>query len=135
MSNNNTSNNNWNNFLTDLDDNKFTFQQAVNNLDSFFIKVYKYYAEKGYYSIILSRIINMITLAFTIIFSSFLVLCVDWTELAKCTKDDYICDHIIGLKSSTIESPNFLQLIIIISFIVFTLYWLWNLYSFFLYFT
>ncbi|KAI9137845.1 APG9-domain-containing protein [Paraphysoderma sedebokerense] len=55
----------------------------VRNLDKFLDNVYQYYNGKGMYSILLKRCLNLITVAFVIIFSTFLLGCVDHTKLSS----------------------------------------------------
>ncbi|KAF8985593.1 autophagy protein atg9 [Entomortierella lignicola] len=53
----------------------------VENLDSFLAKVYDYYVGKGMYTILLERCLNLLTFAFVIGFSTFLIGCVDYPRL------------------------------------------------------
>ncbi|CAO3682827.1 unnamed protein product [Rhizopus stolonifer] len=43
----------------------------VENMDSFFQRVYEYYQGKGMYCILLARLLNLLTLVFMIVFSTF----------------------------------------------------------------
>jgi autophagy-related protein 9 len=58
----------------------------VQNLDTFLGEVYTYFCEKGMYSMILSRILNLITFAFVIGFMTFLSSCIDWSSLQNSKK-------------------------------------------------
>ncbi|KAI5806382.1 autophagy protein Apg9-domain-containing protein [Geopyxis carbonaria] len=53
----------------------------VENLDNFLHDVYIYFTGKGMYNILLSRILNLLTLVFVIVFSSFLGLCIDYGKI------------------------------------------------------
>ncbi|KAF9186587.1 autophagy protein atg9 [Haplosporangium sp. Z 767] len=53
----------------------------VENLDNFLAKVYDYYVGKGMYTILLERCLNLLTFAFVIGFSTFLIGCVDYPRL------------------------------------------------------
>lgn len=53
----------------------------VSNLDNFLQDAYQYYYGKGIYNILLSRLLNMLTLVFVIIFSTFLGFCVDYKAI------------------------------------------------------
>ncbi|KAF9985052.1 autophagy protein atg9 [Mortierella antarctica] len=53
----------------------------VENLDNFLAKVYDYYVGKGMYTILLERCLNLLTFAFVIGFSTFLIGCVDYPKL------------------------------------------------------
>ncbi|KAF8250229.1 APG9-domain-containing protein [Wilcoxina mikolae CBS 423.85] len=50
----------------------------VENLDNFLQDVYLYYVGKGIYNILLTRLLNLLTLVFVVAFSSFLGFCVDY---------------------------------------------------------
>ncbi|MCJ1445757.1 MAG: autophagy protein atg9 [Stictis urceolatum] len=64
----------------------------VQNLDVFLQNVYEYYCEKGIYSIMLSRIINLLIFAFVVGFSTFLTACIDYSKLrdSKKMSDIYV---------------------------------------------
>jgi hypothetical protein len=63
---------------------------AVSNLDVFFGNMYNYYHSRGLTTIVTSGLSNIITLAFTVIFSTFLFSFVKWTKLWKC-RDEESC--------------------------------------------
>ncbi len=58
---------------------------SINNLDSFFEQVYHYHNMKGFWSIVVTWISNIINVAFTIAFSVFLVGCVNWSFVLSCS--------------------------------------------------
>ncbi|KAK9457674.1 autophagy protein Apg9-domain-containing protein [Dipodascopsis uninucleata] len=58
----------------------------VENLDNFLQEVYEYYMGNGIYSIIISRAINLATLAFVVGFSTYLTACIDYSLIRKSTK-------------------------------------------------
>ncbi|CEH18767.1 apg9-domain-containing protein [Ceraceosorus bombacis] len=53
----------------------------VDDLDAFLCEVYDYYTGKGIYAIALSRILNLLTVAFVLGFSIFLTRCVDYHSI------------------------------------------------------
>ncbi|KAI9593047.1 autophagy protein Apg9-domain-containing protein [Syncephalis fuscata] len=53
----------------------------VDNLDTFFARVYAYYQGKGVYCILLNRLLSLLMLAFVIIFTTFLVGCINYGKL------------------------------------------------------
>ncbi|KAK9704888.1 hypothetical protein RND81_07G018000 [Saponaria officinalis] len=63
--------------------------EPIADLDLFFEKLYSYYCEKGLWCIIVKWIVELLSLAFTICFSGFFLLYVDWDGLrnAKCGID------------------------------------------------
>lgn len=62
---------------------------AVTDLDDFFQRVYQYYCDKGFWCIVTQWLCELVSLGFTIGFSGFLVLFVNWPGLlnAKCGID------------------------------------------------
>ncbi|KAG0341864.1 autophagy protein atg9 [Podila horticola] len=76
----------------------------VENLDNFLAKVYDYYVGKGMYTILLERCLNLVTFAFVIGFSTFLVGCVDYPRLRHSKHLDEVlipqCFH--KLSSATV---------------------------------
>jgi hypothetical protein len=103
---------------------------SIANLDVFFARVYNYYIEKGFTAMILGRITNLITLAFTISFSSFLLLYIRWHLIFTCSSSQE-CENFI--RSDVLEElkrPSAGQALVIIYFSIFSIYWLWNLLSF-----
>nr|XP_016484338.1 PREDICTED: autophagy-related protein 9-like isoform X2 [Nicotiana tabacum] len=63
--------------------------EPIADLDLFFERLYNYYCEKGLWCIIIKWIFELLSLAFTICFSGFFLLYVDWNGLrnAKCGMD------------------------------------------------
>ncbi|XP_057513286.1 autophagy-related protein 9 isoform X1 [Actinidia eriantha] len=63
--------------------------EPIADLDLFFERLYSYYCEKGLWCIIIKWIVELLSLAFTICFSGFVLLYVDWNGLrnAKCGMD------------------------------------------------
>lgn len=61
----------------------------IDDLDLFVERLYSYYCQKGLWCIIIKWIVELLTLAFTICFSGFFLLFVDWNGLrnAKCGMD------------------------------------------------
>ncbi|KAG8486863.1 hypothetical protein CXB51_020372 [Gossypium anomalum] len=63
--------------------------EAIADLDLFFERLYSYYCEKGLWCIIIKWIVELLSVGFTICFSGFFLLFVDWNGLhnAKCGMD------------------------------------------------
>ncbi|SPQ98270.1 unnamed protein product (mitochondrion) [Plasmodiophora brassicae] len=100
---------------------------AVQNLDTFFQKISR--RPWGFWRMTLSRIVSLLTLSFTILFSTFLLLYVDWNEVLNChTRRS--CAKIIGIRQDALKNVSFGDAVVIAYFVVFSLYWLWNLTSF-----
>jgi autophagy-related protein 9 len=102
---------------------------AVSNLDAFFSKVYNYYLEEGFWCIVVGRITNLVTLGFTVCFSTFLLLFVDWPALIHCSSVAS-CANVQVVRSNVFEHTNVAEGIIIAYFLIFSMYWFWNLVSF-----
>ena len=69
---------------------------GINNLDKFFLTLYSYYLEKGFWPMVASRTSDIIIIAFTMFFSTFLFLFVNWSEVLKCTTEE-ACKNVTKL--------------------------------------
>ncbi|KAK3250079.1 autophagy protein atg9 [Cymbomonas tetramitiformis] len=101
----------------------------IQNLDSFLTRVYKYYEEKGLYCILTSRILNLLTLGFTISFSGFLLLYVDWQAARSGCEVEDDCDFInLAIYTDPANQLTAKYLTMVITYlIIFSLYWVWNI--------
>uniref|UniRef100_A0A1D1YB28 Autophagy-related protein 9 n=1 Tax=Anthurium amnicola TaxID=1678845 RepID=A0A1D1YB28_9ARAE len=63
--------------------------EPIADLDLFFERLYGYYCEKGLWCIIVKWVVELLSLGFTLCFSGFFLLFVDWKGLrnAKCGMD------------------------------------------------
>ncbi|XP_078444182.1 autophagy 9 (APG9) [Wolffia australiana] len=63
--------------------------EPIADLDLFFWRIYNYYCEKGLWCIIVKWVVELLSLGFTLCFSGFFLLFVDWGGLrnAKCGMD------------------------------------------------
>ncbi|ERM94913.1 autophagy-related protein 9 [Amborella trichopoda] len=57
--------------------------EPIADLDLFFERLYNYYCEKGLWCIITKWIVELLSVGFTIFFSGFFLLYVDWHSLSK----------------------------------------------------
>lgn len=102
----------------------------IQNLDQWFTSLYTYFKEKGFACIVTSRVVNLLTLGFTIFFSGFLLLYVDWKYLrTACAENGSQCDI---LRDSTYSSPlrhrgALTNLVVVMYLILFSTYWTWSL--------
>lgn len=53
----------------------------IENLDEFFIRIYEYHRNNGFVCILLNEIFELIQFVFVVLFTSFLLLCVDYDTL------------------------------------------------------
>lgn len=58
----------------------------IENLDNFLMDIYSFFLGNGMYAIILTRILNMLTLLFVIGFSTYLGSCIDYSTLSESHK-------------------------------------------------
>ncbi|KAL9102522.1 MAG: hypothetical protein Q9163_002331 [Psora crenata] len=62
----------------------------VDNLDRFLNEVYDYYIGHGIWSILLNRVVKLLTLAFVVAFTTFLTCCVDYKLIPQSKTMDQI---------------------------------------------
>ena len=99
---------------------------SIGNLDEFFLNVYDYHSQKGYWPIIFNRISNILTIAFTIGFSVFLVLFVNWNGVINCGQSDK-CSNVKLIVSNPFNNSSFwLSFIVMTYSIVFFIYLIWH---------
>lgn len=89
--------------------------------------MYGYFHEKGTQCILLSRIIGLLMLGFTICFPVFLFAFVNLDGLLNDCYDDATCNAIQLLHPFTQVRPS---PFLVLYFCVFSLYWLWTLLDF-----
>ncbi len=113
---------------------------AITDLDRFFERVYQYYCDKGFWCIVTQWLVELLTLGFTISFSGFLLLFVNWPGLlnAKCGIDaidegnTHNCDLAKeALHKHPLTPFTFLKGIICIYLILFSMYWVFCFVRFF----
>ncbi|KIX00736.1 uncharacterized protein Z518_09801 [Rhinocladiella mackenziei CBS 650.93] len=77
----------WGNLASADPKEKAMFRWAnVTDLDNFLLEVYTYYLCHGFWSILLVRLFNLITVAFVVGFSLFLTQCIDYRQIRGSTK-------------------------------------------------
>jgi len=93
-------------------------------VDEFLGQVYGYFRDKGHARGIALRIMHLITLYFTLIFSSFVLLSVNWRHLFNCpAKTCTIIDPSAFIQAW--RRPNFGAVCIILYAILFLVYCIW----------
>eukprot|EP01018_Ginkgo_biloba_P034498 Gb_31273 [translate_table: standard] len=111
----------------------------IPDLDRFFERLYNYYCEKGLWCIVTQWIVELLSLGFTICFSGFFLLFVDWHGLrtAKCGLDavesgSKPCDL---AKEALYRHPlrpfTFFRGIVVVYLGIFSLYWIFCFLRFF----
>ena len=86
--------------------------------DQFFKLLYKYHQGSGFFCILLTEIFYLLTVLFTITFSTFLMTCVDWTSLHLGDKNN-LYDAIYPMCRPDGGRNGFVTF----AFTVFTIYW------------
>ncbi|ORX93600.1 APG9-domain-containing protein [Basidiobolus meristosporus CBS 931.73] len=89
----------------------------IDNLDVFFERVYSYYTGKGIYCILLSRVLNLLSFAFIIGFTLFIVDCVDYSKIQP---DGHLSDIVIPQCITRLSGVSALFTII------FFVFWIWQ---------
>ncbi|RDY01180.1 Autophagy-related protein 9, partial [Mucuna pruriens] len=113
--------------------------EPIADLDLFFERLYSYYCEKGLCCIIIKWIVELLSLGFTICFSGFFLLFVDWNGLrnAKCGMDAVEsgmkpCDLVKEALHEHPLTPLTLSKAIIVGYLViFSIYWIFCFLRFF----
>lgn len=106
--------------------------EPIDDLDLFFERIYTYYCEKGLWCIIIKWIFELLSLGFTICFSGFFLLYVDWNGLrnAKCGMDAVEsgikpCDLAKEALHKHPLTPFTLSKAVIIGYLgIFSIYWI-----------
>ncbi|CAD7695522.1 unnamed protein product [Ostreobium quekettii] len=103
--------------------------EAHSNLDSFFTRIYRYWQGKGFYTIILREILNLIALLFTVAFSGLLLLFLDWGALSSPCTEEESCDVVdVIIKHNPMVGASPLMVGLKLLYLaIFSLYWLWTL--------
>lgn len=82
----------------------------------------------GYWSIIYSKISNLVIIAFTISFSVLLVGFVDWESVISCGNHDQ-CKNVQLIKNNIVQNRAFGSIVVIYT-MVFVVYFLWHFANF-----
>ncbi|XP_075482242.1 autophagy-related protein 9-like [Primulina tabacum] len=111
----------------------------IDDLDLFFERIYSYYCDKGLWCIIIKWIFELLSLGFTICFSGFFLLYVDWNGLrnAKCGMDAVEsgikpCDlSVEALYKHPLTPFTFSKAVILGYLGIFSVYWIFCFLRFF----
>ncbi|WOG87182.1 hypothetical protein DCAR_0206405 [Daucus carota subsp. sativus] len=113
--------------------------EPISDLDLFFERLYSYYCEKGLLCIVIKWIVELLSLGFTICFSGFFLLYVDWNGLrnAKCGMDAVEsgikpCDLAKEALHEHPLTPFTLSKAVIVGYLgIFSIYWIFCFLRFF----
>ena len=91
--------------------------------------VRRYWQGKGFYTIILREVLNLVALLFTVAFSGFLLLFVNWGKLdsKRITEDRVDIIHIVIKPHPLQGEPLIWSSLKLIYLVIFSLYWVWTL--------
>ena len=116
-----------------LHDNNITTRNTppIPDLDVFLRTCYLYYTNNGFICCILNKCSSLIILLFTIIFSTFLLLFIDWSALLSCRNEQQCTDsNVIMHNIFDVSTISLYQGITIIYFILLCTYWVYKLLQF-----
>jgi autophagy-related protein 9 len=107
----------------------------VENLDNYLQEVYMYFLDHGFWSIILRRALNLLTLSFIIGFSYFLGACIDYSSLRGSTQMSEILIPRCASKMGTVANVllwciTFLWITKVFQYII-EIKRLWNMHEFY----
>ena len=113
-----------------------TLSLSIPDLDTFFTAAYQHWKEGGLRGVIGGRLVSLAVLGFSVLFSSFLLLCVDWDAVVRCSNQQTALDAQMRCESVSVvtwrhlDNPNALTYVVGLYFALFSLYWLSHLVSF-----
>lgn len=89
--------------------------------------MYTYHYQKGIVPIVLTQVCSIVTLAFTVSFSSFLIAFVNWSDLLSCDSE-MTCENFEEyIVKNPFRIPSFHGFVSMLYIILFGLFWLWSL--------
>jgi autophagy-related protein 9 len=96
-------------------------------VDKFFTDMYQYYVAKGIGAVVLSEFCAVLTLAFTVCFSAFLLAFVDWNGLLQCHDEDTCQDVNSSLVANPFHNtPTMFTFFVFTYFVIFAGIWLYK---------
>ena len=108
-----------------------TLSLSIPDLDTFFTRVYDHWREGGLRGVLGGRVVSLLVLAFSVAFSSSLLLFLDWDAIVQCSRgNERVCESESVLTTRHVDSPNQLTYVVALYFALFALYWLSHLLSF-----
>ena len=108
-----------------LEDLKVSFITPTHrHLDFFLGRVYQYHLSRGYIPLLATRITSLLSIGFTLLFSTFLITFVNWNNLIDCAYDRGVCSQLSIWRSMSEILHSSSIVFISVYFILFSLYWL-----------
>lgn len=103
---------------------------GVRNLDEFYARMYAFYKGQGMWCILASKITNLVTVGFTVIFSTFFISFVDWHLLLTCHDESSCKPFDAYVTQRPLLNPVGMDYFVFGFDAVLALYWLWSFISF-----
>ena len=103
---------------------------GVRNLDEFYARMYAFYKGQGMWCILASKITNLVTVGFTVIFSTFFISFVDWHLLLTCHDESSCKPFNDYVTQRPLLNPVGMDYFVFGFDAVLALYWLWSFISF-----
>ena len=104
--------------------------EAITDLDSFFTRIYTYYHERGLRCILASRVISLLTLAFTIMLVFFIVEFLNIDDIIYACQSEQTCQEVSLIRTDWLHHSISSPFAVVYYYLLFTLYWLWMLLHF-----
>eukprot|EP01039_Chlorochromonas_danica_P004357 gene4357-4778_t len=99
----------------------------VKNLDGFYHNMYDLYASKGLAAILLSESCALLSLAFTIFFSVYLIAFLNWSALLACTDEESCVNANLSLSRNPFRtSPTWFTLVVAVYVILAAALWVYQ---------
>jgi autophagy-related protein 9 len=100
---------------------------VIQDLDKFLKTMYEYYANKGLGVILLSEICSILSLGFTVFFTTFLIGIFNWSALYDCY-DEMSCTALSSylLTNPFHEKPNSFRFMVTMYFLLLFFYWIYS---------
>lgn len=119
---------------TDLLQGESAKADVITDLDRFFERLYNYYCGKGLWCIVTQWVVELLSLGFTICFSGFFLLIVNWHVLHTCGINAIEpCDLVReAVKKHPLTPFTFFKGIVVTYLALFSLYWVFCFLRFFM---
>eukprot|EP00357_Protocruzia_adherens_P027133 CAMPEP_0115008128 /NCGR_PEP_ID=MMETSP0216-20121206/21694_1 /TAXON_ID=223996 /ORGANISM="Protocruzia adherens, Strain Boccale" /LENGTH=677 /DNA_ID=CAMNT_0002375409 /DNA_START=238 /DNA_END=2271 /DNA_ORIENTATION=+ len=102
---------------------------AIPDLDAFFTTVYQYYRFRGFKCAILYRLVDILSLSFTLGFCVLILCYINWTDILQC-RDERSCDGINIFIDQPFKEFGLYHAFILYSILIFIVYLVWHVYCY-----
>jgi len=98
--------------------------------DVFFTDLYHYFCGKGYFVILIKGAVQLITLAFTVVLTTFLIGFLKWDLLLKCHDEHTCMDFAMYVTTEALVHPNMYQFFVLVYFFLCSLFWMYRFFNY-----